>query len=601
MSGVVAQELLVSNPLLYSGMEKYIWINDTCEEHRYAQFLFDYMLKESIYINGFATDAKSLIGLKMYNKKIFDINTLDMKTSAVFYDPYFKSTDIEAEVGRGYRARVVDPKIRGDVVIWGAGMAGENAYKILHINEIGVRYFVDSNKKLEGTIKCGLPVHMPDKLDESAEEVTVVEALGKWKEVDDDISGKIEKRFHYSLDRPKWNQFTCDDNGIEKYIFTLDQYWTFIFLGDRKVYVYGDGAVEREFVKNLELMDYDFAGFLVDDVDCKGSEEHNGYPVKCVEEILYESSYCIWIYDARKAKKLKELGLVYFKNFIKNNFYWDITIERTNVLDVNLGYNYITGSKYPGIMVYGNENEGEYKIAILGGSTTDGALYPFQSWPELLYEKLGSKNITIYNCGTYGYISSQELLKLIRDVLVLEPDMIVVYDGFNEISNFDDRYPFSQAYLRTVYNFANLHMETDCLIGDDRPKVCQGIESRRDKFANWLSNIHLMHGIATAKGIRFYSFCQPMLSSKEGKSEKEKNMLLSMPNSIIGKMIKSSFREHMSQMQNRPDYMYDLSHIFDEQSDIYMDVCHVWEKGNEIIAEEIKKVILPEICNLVTE
>ena len=597
-----AKEFLVLNPLLHSDLGKYIWINDTCEEHRDAQFLFDYMLKEGIYINGFATDAKSLIGLKMYNKKIFDINTLDMKTSAVFYDPYFRSTDIEAEVGGGYRARVVDPKIQGDVVIWGAGMAGENAYKILHINEIGVRYFVDSNKKLEGTTKCGLPVRMPDELDGSTEEVTVIEALGQWKEVDDDISGKIKKRYHYSLDEPKWNQFTCDDNDIEKYIFELDQYWSFIFFEDRKVYVYGDGAVECEFVKYLELMDYDFEGFLVDDVECKSSDEYNGYPVKCIEEILYESNYYIWIYDARKAKKLKELGLVYFKNFIKNNFYWDITIERTNVLDANLGYNYLTGSKYPGIIVYGNEDESEYKIAIFGGSTTDGALYPFKSWPELLHKKLGSANIAIYNCGTYGYISSQELLKLIRDVLVLEPDMIVVYDGFNETYILDDRYPFVHGYLRTLFNYANSHVEVlHELIGDNRPKVCQGIVSRKDKFENWLSNIRLMHEIATAKGIIFYSFCQPMLSSKEGKSEKEKNILLSMPNSTIDKMIKASFREHMSQMQDRPDYMYDLSHIFDGQSDIYMDICHVWEKGNDIIAEEIKKVILPEICNLVTE
>ena len=33
MRGKEAQELLVSNPLLYSEMDKYIWINDASEEH----------------------------------------------------------------------------------------------------------------------------------------------------------------------------------------------------------------------------------------------------------------------------------------------------------------------------------------------------------------------------------------------------------------------------------------------------------------------------------------------------------------------------------------------------------------------------------------
>ena len=42
-------------------------------------------------------------------------------------------------------------------------------------------------------------------------------------------------------------------------------------------------------------------------------------------------------------------------------------------------------------------------------------------------------------------------------------------------------------------------------------------------------------------------------------------------------------------------YMHDLSYIFDNEKDIYMDHCHVLEKGNQIIAREIIKIILPEL------
>lgn len=46
-----------------------------------------------------------------------------------------------------------------------------------------------------------------------------------------------------------------------------------------------------------------------------------------------------------------------------------------------------------------------------------------------------------------------------------------------------------------------------------------------------------------------------------------------------------------------PDYMYDLSHIFDGCEDVYMDYVHVWESGNRIIAKEIGSIIRPVLEN----
>ena len=37
--------------------------------------------------------------------------------------------------------------------------------------------------------------------------------------------------------------------------------------------------------------------------------------------------------------------------------------------------------------------------------------------------------MTLWNGGISGYTSTQELIKLLRDVLGLNPDMIIVYDG----------------------------------------------------------------------------------------------------------------------------------------------------------------------------
>lgn len=114
-------------------------------------------------------------------------------------------------------------------------------------------------------------------------------------------------------------------------------------------------------------------------------------------------------------------------------------------------------------------------------------------------------------------------------------------------------------------------------------------------FEAWLSNIRTMYAVIKEKNIIFHSFCQPMLDSKIGKTDTEKNMLLSAYSLTITNLVNGSFRKRICQSAELPVYIHDLSHIFDKETDIYKDYCHVWEKGNQIIAREITKIILPEL------
>ncbi len=568
---MVAKELLVPNPLVYSDLQKYIWIDATHEEHADAQRLFDYMLKREIYIDGFATTAESLINLKMFHKKIVDISTLNNETSVVFYDPYFKSQDVDKEANGRHRARVLNSDFQGNnIVIWGAGITGECACKILYQNGIGVRYFVDSNKELEGMIKCGLPVYTPDKIEQPAEQITIIEALEKWKKLDETICNKYGERFYLSLENTLWDRIACIVNGVKKDIFCLQKFSMFNYFEDKKVYIYGNGDVERKFAKYLKLLDYNFHGFLIDGTE--SMKENDEYPVKPVKEIIHEDNYYIWVYDKNMAWQLNELGLCCVKDYIVNGYFHDTTIKRQDRLDMNLGHTYLAESKYEGIMIHGEEKEGDYKIAILGNSATDGALLSVKSWPEILYEELGKEGVTVYNAGVGGYTSAQELIHMIRDVLLLEPDMIIVYDSYTEL-NINTKYPFAFSSAKKV--------------------LYSGVESKKDYFDTWLSNIRSMYAIAHERGIRFFSFCQPWISSKKDKTIKEKNMLISQRAYWINLQVKESFREHIRERESLPEYIYDLSHIFDGK-DVYIDdTGHVWETGNRIIAEEIKKIILP--------
>lgn len=589
-----AEELLILNPLLYSNTKKYIWISDSYEEYRNAQAVFAYLLKENIYIEGFVTRTSSLIGLKLYNKRIYEINILDKESAALFYDTFYEYSTFDIDA---HRVRIINPDLHTTrVIIWGAGITGEYVHKVLTCNGFQVDFFVDSNKELEGTCRCGLPIYMPDKLDELSGSITVVEALWKWRQVDELIGGKYDDRYYCIID-DSWEKITYNVNGTKKVLFRLSSFWTFSRFTEKRVYIYGTGDIEKELVKYLRLLDFEFAGFLTDE-----KSNGNDCSVKSIEDVVQEKDYYIWIWekDERKIEKMKELGLRYLYEYECTAQYHDFSLKRIECWDLNLGLNYLTGSKYPGIMVYGNEKDGDYKIAVLGNSTSDGAMFSFKSWPQLLYEELGKEGVTVYNGAVRGDGSGQELFRLIRDILPLMPDMILVCDGVNE-PNAVSKYPFAFGYVKRVYDYAVRRMDEKYSIVDDSKNICFGAESRKDYFHNWLANIRSMYAIASERGIEFFSFCQPWLSSKKNKTAKEKSMLLSIPAESLAFWTTKTFRDYISQSTDMPDYIHDLSDIFDEESEIYIDLCHVWEKGNRMIARKIKKIILPHMSKKRTD
>lgn len=577
-----AQELLLINPLLYSNFEKYILIDDSLEERRNAQCLFDFLLRKHIYINGFASESNALIGLKMYNKRVVDINTLTQE-QIVFYDTNFRPYETKVKFGI-QKARVINTNIlKKDIIIWGAGITGDKVFRILEENGLTVKFFVDSNKERHNSYKYDIPIYAPECLENYEKEIILIEALEKWKQLDDDIREKGWERYHFCFDE-LLPDITCNVEGTEKKLFSLSYFWMFHRFVDKKVYIYGNGVIEKVFSKYLKLMDYDFVGFLIDD-----SDENEDGTLQYIEEILYEENFYIWVYDKSKTKKLKELGLKCFVEWELNGIPWDITINRREGLDVNLGYTTLVDGKYPGTMVYGEENKKDYKIAILGSSTSEGVLYSFKSWPELLMEELGKTNITIYNGGVSGYTSGQELIKMIRDILPLKPDMVIVYDGANDL-NVDTQYPFAFPYAMQIYDFAKEHLDESLM--DNRIRmVSKGTKSAADRFEEYLSNIRNMHAVAVENNIKFFSFCHPALSCKKGKTLAEKNILLSMPSGQIDLWVTDYFRKDMEMRKDIPDYLYDFTGIFDNVDDVYMDICHVNEKGNRIIAGKIKDIV----------
>ena len=90
-----------------------------------------------------------------------------------------------------------------------------------------------------------------------------------------------------------------------------------------------------------------------------------------------------------------------------------------------------------------------YRVIVLGGSTVmgDGSPRPSQNLVGMLRAAVRDQRITaadgkrveLINAGVDGYNSAQEYLYFVSRLIRLEPDLVVVYDGWNDSYVWTDR------------------------------------------------------------------------------------------------------------------------------------------------------------------
>lgn len=82
--------------------------------------------------------------------------------------------------------------------------------------------------------------------------------------------------------------------------------------------------------------------------------------------------------------------------------------------------------------------EGVYRIVAVGGSTTFAVYLPWnQSYPYYLQkelrERLGTDKIEVINAGLTGATTAESFHRMATQVLPLNPDMVVMYEAFNDL------------------------------------------------------------------------------------------------------------------------------------------------------------------------
>lgn len=303
-------------------------------------------------------------------------------------------------------------------------------------------------------------------------------------------------------------------------------------------------------------------------------------------------------------KALLDIGYIEMKDFVhifSSTIRKNTILENPDCIDVNLGLLWMQDEN--GFTVFGSLREDAYTIVTLGGSTTYAKWLVYaKCWSELLYQKLydeGKKNVRIMCGGAPAFDSTQELIKYLRDVVPMKPNMVLSYSGVNDvveshgdINIYGAGYPF--AFPRLMRKLEEFKRDTQ-----EEVNLYLGRKSEQSTEDVWILNKKIMHYIAEETGIIFYAFLEPMIFYGNYIVDKELEFVLDdyQKNEHYQYAFAhmGEFCKNVIDKTKDIDYIQNFTGIFDGCTKLFVDNCHVNEWGNEIIADKIYEFIKKEI------
>lgn len=236
-------------------------------------------------------------------------------------------------------------------------------------------------------------------------------------------------------------------------------------------------------------------------------------------------------------------------------------------------------------------------IATLGGSTTDLNFDP-NNWPYWLKEFIEEKGhqVLIHSAGVAGYNSSKELLKMLRDILTLKPDIIISLSGINEFFQHIEGFPFTNEYElhvsenRPTFLFPNISalLQTTILTQE---KVSLGVYNNNSAAQHWINNMRNMKAIADEHEIIFIPILQGALGTADRSfTQKEYKLMEEKIDAYNYKYATAHYKEVRSQLENHP-YINDFSQFFLDNDHYLIDLCHVTTEGNQELARRIANLV----------
>ncbi len=274
-----------------------------------------------------------------------------------------------------------------------------------------------------------------------------------------------------------------------------------------------------------------------------------------------------------------------------------------------------------------NKPKNEYRVILLGGSSVYLGDPTVTELLEENFQKNGYINVRVYNFGVISNSSSQELMTIVKEVSELQPDLIIQYNGANDLYHplyYDPRpgYPYDflvyeaspllypkklsaikfffykNSLVRFIGErlFPTYYMNQLLPLNTLRREAGYGTDTWKEQIADiYVSNIVKAQKISMAFGGEYIAIFQPTVYEKKHITDEEAPIFVPSETTYFREIKKKIF-QRVTLPTYQDVHFVDLSLYFDSvESTMFSDVMHVYQDSQPFIAEAIYNSIMNRI------
>jgi hypothetical protein len=266
----------------------------------------------------------------------------------------------------------------------------------------------------------------------------------------------------------------------------------------------------------------------------------------------------------------------------------------------------------------GHTSDKPYTAMVVGGSAAFG-------WHVNDNEKTFSSQLSrinpkynIINGAVVAFLSGQELAQMIHYLDDFHPNLYIVFNGWNDVS---DPYLVTQNWPATYTSFGFYHFFSDIenrlaeyykLTSNDINSQTSPLEpigkplDEQDYsqliLKRYTTNVKKMYSFASSRNAKFLLVFQPELTSKRVLSEDEKKFLTASnqrPYTYLDKNISKIYKNLIEESKKIFDYsniafidINDEPEFCEKDETLFYDVVHPNVQGHEIIAKILQRVLM---------
>ncbi len=504
-----------------------------------------------------------------------------------------------------------------NIVLYGMGKRAENFYKefLFFFNKI--RYICDSDPKKSGMHWHQREVVCPSYFERAPENTAVIIASTYVDEIRNVLGGYGIAGQNIFVYHANTSNLIIDTGGSQRLV--IGEMAAAAILRDlngKQSVLYGEAGIVQAVQDKFSML-----GITFDAILPRSAKQEDG----SIFNLCYQNQDHMFVladhFDDQQYRKLKDMGIK------ENNIVWleehdsrrklnhilyldgyagagygNRETEFDVVLDPNIGHAYISDKdQYSGFVRFeylGPQREEPLKIVILGGSTSMVYGTKIPSWCEYFSEILMKNEIShaIYCGGIDGYTASHEFIKLVRDAVWINPDIIISYSGTNNMQ-LPPKNPFIGYYQQEL--FESLANKANIKVFGQMRGVNYGVGPNTSAFGFFYRQLSMMQAVCEKLDIRFQAFFQPVLPGKTKYFPDDGDVAILdswLFDQIQGKYV--TFGREDNYWNNLQEFIHcaekisepwfcNLSGLFDGVGGVYMDRCHVYKEGNQMIAKRI--------------